>query len=87
MSVDYVQARKQLQDNRYKHMGTLVGLVVCGVMSLGSFFFLMLTNANDHPLNSVFALIVYMVATFMVVVLVMFMVSGVTDGVEADDGE
>lgn len=86
MFVDTLQARKELQDNRYKHIGSLVGLIVCGVMSLGSFFYLLTGNAMDHPLNSIFAFFVYVTASFMTIMLVVVMLSDKRSG-EASDGE
>ena len=86
MFIDTLQARKELQDNRYKHIGSRVGLIVCGVMSLGSFFYLLTGNAMDHPLNSIFAFFVYVTASFMTIMLVVVMLSDKRSG-EDDDGE
>ena len=86
MFIDTLQARKELQDNRDKHIGSLVGLIVCGVMSLGSFFYLLTGNAMDHPLNSIFAFFVYVTASFMTIMLVVVMLSDKRSG-EDDDGE
>ncbi|WP_022857388.1 MULTISPECIES: hypothetical protein [Actinomycetes] len=86
MFVDTLQARKELQDNRYKHIGSLVGLIVCGVMSLGSFFYLLTGNAMDHPLNSIFAFFVYIAASFAFIMLVVAMPPAERSGKD-DDGE
>ncbi|WP_454892163.1 hypothetical protein [Alloscardovia omnicolens] len=86
MFVDTLQARKELQAERFAHMEALVGLITCGVMSLGSFFYLMLTNANDHPLNSIFAFIVYICATFTLIMLVVVLLDS-RESKESSDGE